>query len=74
MMDLLGIHFLWSSLGWLCLLGLSLWLITVLFPVPGPSDNRSNRSLEDATNREPQKNAPISGASQILHTQKKENR
>jgi hypothetical protein len=51
MMDLLGIHFLWSSLGWLCLLGLSLWLITVLFPVPGPSENRSNRLLEDATNR-----------------------
>jgi hypothetical protein len=71
MMDLLGVHFLWSTLVWLCLLGLSLWLITVLFPVPGPSDNRL---LEDATNREPQKNAPISGANQILHTQKKENR
>ena len=69
MMDLLGIHFLWSSLGWLCLLGVSLWLITVLFPTPGPSDHRP---LEDATNREPKEGAPISGANQILHTQKKE--
>jgi hypothetical protein len=72
MMGLLESHFLWSTLAWLCLLGLSLWLITVLFPVPGPSDNRSNRSLEDATNREPKEGAPISDANQILHTQKKE--
>jgi len=70
MMDLLGIHFLWSSLVWLCVLGLSLWLITVLFPTPGPSDNCP---LEDATNREPKEGTPISGANQILHIQKKEN-
>lgn len=74
MMALLESHFLWSTLGWLCLLGFSLWLITVLFPVPGPSDNRSNRSFEDVTSREPKEGAPIRGANQTLHTQKKENR
>ena len=71
MMDLLGIHFLWSSLGWLCLLGLSLWLIAVLFPVPGSS---VSCSLEDATNREPKESAPISCANQILYVKKRENR
>ncbi len=71
MTGLLESHFLWSSLGWLCLLGLSLWLITVLFPVRGPSDDHP---LADATNHEPKEGAPISGANQILHTQKKETR
>ncbi len=71
MTGLLESHFLWSTLGWLCVLGLSLWLITVLFPTPGPSDNCP---LEDATNREPKEGASISGANQILHTENKETR
>lgn len=70
MTGLLESHFLWSSLGWLCLLGLSLWLITVLFPVQGPSDDHP---FKDATNREAKEDAPISGANQILHTKNKEN-
>ncbi len=71
MTGLLESHFLWSSLGWLCLLGLSLWLITVLFPVPSPSNNHP---LKDATICEPEEVAPISGANQILHTENKETR
>jgi hypothetical protein len=59
MTDLLESHLLWTSLGWLCLLGLALWLITVLFPVPSPSDDRS---LEESANPEPKKSAPPMGA------------
>ena len=70
MTGLLESHFLWSSLGWICLLGLSLWLITVLFPAQGPSDDHP---LEDATNREAKEDAPLIGANQILHTENKEN-
>ena len=28
----------WSGLSWLCLLGFALWLLALLFPMPGSSD------------------------------------
>lgn len=29
---------LWSGLSWLCLLGIALWLLAMIFPMPGSSD------------------------------------
>ena len=69
MTDLLESHFLWSSIRWLGLLGISLWLIAVLFPASGPSDDHLP---ENSISSEPKENTPISSTNQILHTQNKE--
>ena len=31
-------NLLWSGLSWLCLLGVALWLLAILFPMPGSSN------------------------------------
>lgn len=36
--SLLESRLLWGGLSWLCLLGFALWLLAMLFPVPGSSD------------------------------------
>jgi fatty acid desaturase len=45
----------WRGLGWLCLVIVSLWLITVLFPTPegpnerAPKDHTVAKAHEDET-------------------------
>ena len=65
MTDLLERHFLWSNIRWLCLLRIALWLVAVLFPAPGPSDDHLPKS---STNNKPKDSTPTSSTDQILHT------
>ena len=49
MTALLESRVLWGGLSWLCLLGFALWLIALLFPVPGPSDDATFDNGENGT-------------------------